>query len=99
MPANGLSRGADRAAHPPGVALAALAGLSLGAVIGPEAPLIALGGGLALLAADRTRLGSDPQGRMLIALAGSAAAIATIFGNPLVAVILLLEVVAIAGGR
>ncbi len=98
VPANGLSGGLTEPRTLLGVALAALAGLSLGAVIGPEAPLIALGGGLALLAADRTRLGSDPQGRRLIALAGSAAAIATIFGNPLVAVILLLEVVAIAGG-
>ena len=41
--------------------LAALASLSLGAVIGPEAPLIALGGGLALLAADRTKLGANPR--------------------------------------
>ena len=79
-----------------GVVLAALASLSLGAVIGPEAPLIALGGGLALLAADRTKLGADAQGRGLIAAAGSAAAIATIFGNPLVAVILMLEVVGLA---
>ena len=96
MPADGLAGGLTEPRSLPGVTLAALAGLSLGAVIGPEAPLIALGGGLALFAADRTKLGSDPQGRMLIALAGSAAAIATIFGNPLVAVILLLEVVAIA---
>ena len=98
MPADGLAGGLTEPRTLPGVTLAALAGLSLGAVIGPEAPLIALGGGLALLAADRTKLGSDPQGRRLIALAGSAAAIATIFGNPLVAVILLLEVVAIASG-
>ncbi len=96
VPADGLAGGLTEPRSLPGVTLAALAGLSLGAVIGPEAPLIALGGGLALFAADRTKLGSDPQGRMLIALAGSAAAIATIFGNPLVAVILLMEVVAIA---
>ena len=98
VPADGLAGGLTEPRSLPGVTLAALAGLSLGAVIGPEAPLIALGGGLALFAADRTKLGSDPQGRMLIALAGSAAAIATIFGNPLIAVILLLEVVAIANG-
>ena len=96
VPADGLGGGLTEPRTVPGVVLAAAAGLSLGAVIGPEGPLIALGGGLALLAADRTKLGSDPQGRRLIALAGSAAAIATIFGNPLVAVILLLEVVAIA---
>jgi H+/Cl- antiporter ClcA len=96
VPADGLGGGLTEPRTLPGVVLAAVASLSLGAVVGPEAPLIALGGGAALLAADRTRLGSDPQGRMLIATAGSAAAIATIFGNPLVAVILLLEVVAIA---
>ena len=33
----------------PGVILASLATLSLGAVLGPEAPLIAIGGGLAAL--------------------------------------------------
>jgi H+/Cl- antiporter ClcA len=96
VPAGGLAGGVTEPHDLLGVVLAALASLSLGAVVGPEAPLIAIGGGLALLAADRTRLGADPQGRMLIALAGSAAAIATIFGNPLVAVILLLEVVGLA---
>ncbi len=80
----------------PGWSWPPLASLSLGAVIGPEAPLIALGGGLALLAADRTKLGADAQGRALIAAAGSAAAIATILGNPLVAVILMLEIVGLA---
>ena len=34
----------------PGVLLAALATLSLGVVLGPEAPLIAMGGGLGVLA-------------------------------------------------
>jgi H+/Cl- antiporter ClcA len=96
VPAEGLGGGLTEPRDLAGVVLAALASLSLGAVVGPEAPLIALGGGLALLAADRTKLGADAQGRALIAAAGSAAAIATIFGNPLVAVILMLEVVALA---
>jgi len=39
----------------PGIFLAALAGLGLGAVIGPEAPLVALGGGLAFLAVKLAR--------------------------------------------
>src|SRR5262249_35551345 len=34
----------------PGIVLAALAGLGLGVVLGPEAPLIALGGGLGAMA-------------------------------------------------
>jgi H+/Cl- antiporter ClcA len=37
------------------VLLAALATLSLGVVLGPEAPLIALGGGLAVLAVRLAR--------------------------------------------
>ena len=41
----------------PSIFLAALAGLSLGAVIGPEAPLIALGGGPAFLAVRLARRG------------------------------------------
>jgi chloride channel protein, CIC family len=39
----------------PGITLAALTTLSLGAVLGPEAPLIALGGGLAALAVRRKK--------------------------------------------
>jgi H+/Cl- antiporter ClcA len=41
----------------PGIALAAIVGLAAGIVLGPEAPLIALGGGLAVLA-----LRLDPAG-------------------------------------
>lgn len=83
----------------PGVVLAAALTLIMGAVLGPEAPLIALGGALAILAARRTRLASSPQGVALIAAAGSAAAISTIFGNPLVAAILMLEVVGSRAAR
>ena len=39
--------GGRRSTGPPGIVLASLATLSLGAVLGPEAPLIAIGGGLA----------------------------------------------------
>lgn len=49
QPAEGLkTAGAAAAAELPGILLAALASLGFGAVIGPEAPLIALGGGLAV---------------------------------------------------
>src|SRR5215469_16623194 len=46
-PADGLKAGSPTPAELPGVFLAALATLALGAVLGPEAPLIAVGGGLA----------------------------------------------------
>jgi len=50
VPAAGLTPGATPPRFLPGVVLAAASSLVLGAVIGPEAPLIALGGGLALVA-------------------------------------------------
>ncbi len=97
VPAGGMGGGVTTGVDLPGVLLAAVASLVLGAVIGPEAPLIALGSGLAFVAAQRTRLRETPQAVTLIAAAGSAAAIATVFGNPLVASVLMLEIVGFAG--
>ena len=51
IPAKGLSAGPTQPIEVPGVILAALASIGLGLVIGPEAPLIAIGGGLGLLRA------------------------------------------------
>jgi H+/Cl- antiporter ClcA len=78
------------------ILLAALATLGLGLVLGPEAPLIALGLGLGVLAAQVLRL-EGTSGQLLIA-AGAFAAIAALFGGPLVAALLLFEVTA-AGGK
>jgi H+/Cl- antiporter ClcA len=67
----------------PGIAIAALASLSLGVVLGPEAPLIALGAGLAGWA---VRLASRPvpaQATAVVAAAGSFAAVSTLLGSPL----------------
>ncbi len=99
VPVAGLAGDSAKVRDLPGVVLAALAGLSCGAVLGPEAPLIAVGGGLALLAVTHTRIAADPRATALVVAAGSAAAIAAIFGNPLVAAILFLEVVALARGQ
>jgi H+/Cl- antiporter ClcA len=99
IPANGFGGAMTAPIDLTGVLLAAALTLVLGAVLGPEAPLIALGGGLAILAANRTRLRESGQGVALIGAAGSAAAIATIFGNPLVAGVLMLEVVGLAGSQ
>ncbi len=75
---------------------AALATLGLGLVLGPEAPLIALGLGLGAIAARLVRLeGTQAQ---LLVLAGAFAAVAALFGGPLVAAFLLFEVTA-AGGK
>jgi H+/Cl- antiporter ClcA len=92
LPVAGLGGGATTPNMLPGVVLAAGASLVGGAVVGPEAPLIAIGGGLALLAVHRIKLGEDPNAVAIISAAGAAAAISAIFGNPLVAVVIFLEV-------
>ncbi|WP_405765926.1 chloride channel protein [Actinacidiphila glaucinigra] len=98
VPAGGLHTGGLTPSALPGVVLAALAALPLGAVLGPEAPLIAFGGGLALLFRDLVRTpATPPQSNALVGAAGSAAAIATIFGNPVVAGVLLMEVAGVGG--
>ncbi len=72
-----------------GVALAALGSLPFGIVLGPEAPLIALGSVVGLSVTAWARLGE--QERAVVATGGSFAAIAALFGGPLVAGVLLIE--------
>jgi H+/Cl- antiporter ClcA len=74
---------------------AALASLGLGLVLGPEAPLIALGLGLGALAVRLIRL--EGTGAQLVVFAGAFAAVAALFGGPLVAAFLLFEVTAATG--
>ena len=71
--------------------LAALATIGLGLVLGPEAPLIALGSGLGLLAVRLVRKDAPEQLRALVAAAGSFAAISFIFGSPLIGAVILIE--------
>ncbi|MFE9259022.1 chloride channel protein [Streptomyces sp. NPDC006879] len=98
VPAAGLQAGGGAStAALPGVVLAALASLPLGAVLGPEAPLIALGGGLAVLFRSLTRAPATPQGTALLVAAGAAAAVSAIFGNPLIGAVLLIEVAGVGG--
>lgn len=97
IPAAGLHAGGTSKAALPGVVLAALASLPLGAVLGPEAPLIALGGGLALLFRDLVRAPATKASTALLGAAGAAAAISAIFGSPLVAAVLLMEVAGVGG--
>lgn len=96
-PASGLHTGGASSATLPGVLLAAVASLPFGAVLGPEAPLIALGGGLALMFRDLARAAATPQSTLLLGAAGAAAAISAIFGNPLIAAVLLIEVAGVGG--
>jgi H+/Cl- antiporter ClcA len=75
--------------HAPGIALAALGTLAFGAVLGPEAPLIALGSVAGVAAAKLARLG--PKETSVLAIAGSFSAVSALFGGPLVAGMLMVE--------
>ena len=75
--------------------LAALATLGLGLVLGPEAPLTALGLTAGLVAARALRPGASSG--QILAIAGAFAAISTVFGGPLPSALLLFELVARSG--
>jgi H+/Cl- antiporter ClcA len=75
----------------PGVFVAAFATLACGAVLGPEAPLVALGGGLAILFVHFIRRDAPAMAVMVIGAAGTFAAISTLLGSPIVAAFLLME--------
>ncbi|HSF37494.1 MAG TPA: chloride channel protein [Nocardioides sp.] len=81
----------------PGIALAALTTLSLGAVLGPEAPLIAIGGGLGALTVHLARKDAPPMALTIMASAGSFAAISTLLGSPVLAAFLIMEAAGIGG--
>ena len=81
----------------PGIALAALTTLSLGAVLGPEAPLIAIGGGLAALTVHLVKKDAPPMAVTVLASAGSFAAISTLLGSPVLAAFLIMEAAGIGG--
>jgi H+/Cl- antiporter ClcA len=83
----------------PGVIIAGLATIGFGLVLGPEAPLIALGAGLAALLILLARRDTPPQTLTLVAAAGSFAAVSFIFESPLIAAVLLIEATAIGGPR
>src|SRR5690349_3261579 len=78
VPANGLNTHAPQPHDLVGIFLAAVVGLGLGVVLGPESPLIALGGGLAILALGRSAATRPPQAVALIASVGSFAAVSTL---------------------
>ncbi|MEN3584445.1 chloride channel protein [Streptomyces sp. ZYX-F-203] len=98
LPVDGLGGAPVGPRELPGTMLAALATLPLGVVLGPEAPLMAIGSGLALLAMRRFR-DADQRARAMVATAGSTAAISTILGGPIAAAVLLIEGAALGGAR
>jgi H+/Cl- antiporter ClcA len=94
-PLEGISTAGVRPVHLPSILLAGLASLGLGLVLGPEAPLIALGLGLGAIAVRLVRV--EQTEAQLLVLAGAFAAIAALFGGPLAASLMLLELVAMSG--
>jgi len=106
LPGNGgVSPAGGFGLHPPptpvqlpGVICAALATLAFGVVLGPEMPLIALGGGLAVLATKAARRRPVPeQGVRVLGSAGAFAAISTLLGSPITGAFLLMEASGLGG--
>jgi H+/Cl- antiporter ClcA len=71
------------------IALASLATLAFGGVLGPEAPLIALGSVVGLVLTSFARL--DQQESTVLSTAGSFSAISALFGGPIVGGVLMVE--------
>lgn len=88
-PLEGIGGGAVPVANGAGIAIAAIATLSFGAVLGPEAPLIALGALVGCAVMLFTRL--DEKGQAVLATAGSFSAISALFGGPIVGGMMLTE--------
>jgi H+/Cl- antiporter ClcA len=90
-PLDGFSTSAapTRVSYAPSVALAAIGTLAFGAVLGPEAPLIALGSAVGLVVTHFVDV--DPAHHRILAMAGAFAAISALFGGPIAAGILLIE--------
>jgi len=80
-----------------GIVLASLATLILGAVLGPEAPLIAIGGGLGVLAVRLAAKDAPPTAATVMAAAGSFAAVSTLLGSPILGAFLLMEASGLGG--
>jgi H+/Cl- antiporter ClcA len=99
VPAEGLSTGGEltRPIELPGILLAALATLGLGLVLGPEAPLIALGLGLGVLSMRLIKKDAPEQAVGLMAASGSFAAVSAIFGSPVIGAVLIIEAVGLGG--
>jgi len=97
IPYEGIKVGAPKPAELPGILLAALATLGLGLVLGPEAPLIALGSGLAILAVRLMKKDAPDQVMAVLAASAAFAAIATIFGSPVIGAIILIEATGLGG--
>jgi H+/Cl- antiporter ClcA len=94
-PLEGLGMGAVDPRDLSSILVAALATLGGGLVLGPEGPLIALGLGVGVVGARLVR--ADATDSQLLVLAGAFAAVAALFGGPLIAAFLIFELAAASG--
>lgn len=88
-PLEGLGGGPAPPDHALGIVLAATATLAFGAVLGPEAPLVALGAVVAVVLTSFARL--DQRESAVLSTSGAFAAVAAVFGGPIVAGVLMVE--------
>jgi H+/Cl- antiporter ClcA len=97
-PSNGLTTGTlTTPAELPGVAIAALATIGLGLVLGPESPLMALAGGVAVYLTRLSRRHIPDHATRVLGAAASFAALATVFGSPVIGAVIILEAAGLAG--
>jgi H+/Cl- antiporter ClcA len=101
IPAEGLQVGGGlpQAITLPGIILAGLASIGMGLVLGPEGPLIALGGGLAVATIKLARKQAPSQVLIVVAATGSFAAVSFVFGSPIIAAVILIEATGLGGSR
>ena len=99
VPAEGLKASPTQPVDLPGVLLAAIASIGLGLVVGPEAPLIALGGGLGFLMVRAIRPDAPPELGTLLATSATFAAVSFLFGSPIIAAVILIEAAGLGGSR
>jgi len=99
VPANGLKASPTQPIALPSVILAGIATIGLGLVLGPEAPLMALGGGLGLLAIHIVRPGASDEVGQVLAASSTLAALAFLFGSPIIAALVVIEAAGLGGSR
>ncbi len=99
VPAEGLKASPTQPVDLPGVVLAAIASIGLGLVVGPEAPLIALGGGIGFLMVRAIRPDAPPELGTLLATSATFAAVSFLFGSPIIAAVILIEAAGLGGSR
>jgi H+/Cl- antiporter ClcA len=91
-PRHGIDPAPAPLSHAPGIILAAAGTLGFGMVLGPEAPVVALGSIVAVALTSFARLAAKEA--KVLATAGAFAAISALFGGPIVAGVMMTEAAA-----